>query len=213
MMKGCLLKGLAGGLVLVVIAVGWKWLSERGSADAGSRRDDARPIPVEVASIRRGMIDEKRVFSGSLEASARMLISPKVSGRVARVYADLGDPVTRGQVLIELESDEFEQLPARARAELAVAEAQRNEAENRLEIALRERGRIQELRERGISSESALDETRAEYLIRTSALEVAKATVSARESAVETAQIQPGDNRNWRWRIWKAGCTPMCVWR
>jgi RND family efflux transporter MFP subunit len=195
MKKGCLLKGLAGGLVLVVIAVGWKWMKERSPGDTEFGRGDARPIPVEVASIRRGMIDEKRVFSGSLEASAQMRISPNVSGRVERIHADLGDPVTRGQVLVELDAEEFEQALARARAERAVAEAQRNEAENRLEIAQRERDRIQELRERGISSESALDEARAGYLIRTSALEVAKATVSARESAVETAQIQLRDTR------------------
>lgn len=194
-MKGCLLKGLAAGWVVVVLAVGWKWGTGRDAGNTKSGRGESRPIPVEAASVRTGTIDEKRVFSGSLEASARMLISPKVSGRVARVLADLGDPVTRGQVLAELESEEYEQLLARAQAELAVAEAQRNEAENRLEIAMRERDRIRELRERGISSESALDAARAEYLIRSSALEVANATVTARESAVETAQIQLRDTR------------------
>ncbi|MBP2307112.1 HlyD family secretion protein [Azospirillum melinis] len=58
------------------------------------------------------------------EVSAdRVDISPRVSGRVARLAADTGDRVARGTVLVELESPQLVAALAAAQAALGVARA------------------------------------------------------------------------------------------
>ncbi len=194
-MKGFTNKLLPALLLLIVISVGWKLYSQREKNEGKGRNQNQLPVPVEVGNIRRGTIEEIRVFSGSLEPSATLSLSSKVSGRVLRVSADISDTVQRDQVLIELEPDEFTQQLARAQAEKAVAEAQLQEAENRLKIAQRERERMQQLRERGISSAAAEDSAQSEFLIRSSALAVAKANLTAAVSAVDTAKLQLEETR------------------
>lgn len=188
-MKNHLTRFLLTAFCLIVLALGWRLYTRKASSDAAGGREGARAVPVETAEARRGTIEDIRIFSGSLDASAQVTVSAKVTGRVLRVSADLGDRVTRGQILLELEDDEFVQDLTRARAELAVAEAQLDEAENRLEIARRERDRMQQLKDQNISSEAELDSAKAEFLIRSSALEVARAMRKARESDLQTAQL------------------------
>jgi RND family efflux transporter MFP subunit len=189
-MKGCLPKILVIVGLLVLLGISWRLYERKDqNADPRGRGGSGRAIPVETAELQFGRIDDVRIFSGTLEASAQVAVSAKVVGRVLNVSADLGDQVQRGQILLELEADEFEQDVARAQAELAVAQAQLTEAENRLEIAARERDRMQQLRDQNISSDAELDNAKAEFLIRSSALEVAKAMRTARESDLQTAQL------------------------
>jgi len=194
--KGCLRVGLTMGLVLLVGSVAWKWIFP-GSDETGrgGRGGAERPVPVQVADIRVGVIDETREFSGSLEPSADIRVAPRVSGRVVSVLADLSDPVSRGQILAELDDAEFHQQLTRAEADLAVARARQTEARNRLEIARREKERIEKLSERGVSSAASLDESRAQLLVREAAVDVAVSEVKASEAAVETAKLRLADTR------------------
>jgi len=153
---------------------------------------DSGPAPVEVAPIETGTIVLRRTFSGTLESPAQFVAAPKVGGRVVQLLADVSDTVTRGQVVAELDSDEYEQAVAQARADLAVAQANLTEAENGLEIAQRNLDRITTLRERGVSSETQFDTAKAEQLSREADVAVAKAQVTRAESALESARIRLG---------------------
>lgn len=66
-----------------------------------------RPSPVEVSSIERGSITLFRSFNGTLEPQAEFVVSPKIGGRVERLTVNLSDTVTRGQVVAELDDDEY----------------------------------------------------------------------------------------------------------
>ncbi|MGA0334293.1 MAG: efflux RND transporter periplasmic adaptor subunit [Kiritimatiellia bacterium] len=193
-MQSSLKKILLSVLCLILLAVGWRLIGSRNRSTR-ERSDRQRPVPVEVADILRGPIEEKRVFTGSLEASAVLTLSSKVSGRVAKVHADLSDPVQRDQILVELEPQQFEQDLARALAELAVAQAQMTEARNRLDISKRERERMQQLRERGISSVAAEDAAESEFLIRSAAMAVAEAQLNAARAEVNSAELHLEETR------------------
>lgn len=160
---------------------------ERASAAGGGR-----PVPVEVMPVERGLIELGRTFSGTLEARAEFVVAPKVSGRIERLMVNIADPVERGQLVAELDSDEYVQAVAQAQADLAVAQANAAEARNALEIAGRELKRIETLRQRGVASESQLDAVRARELASQSALEVAEAQVVRAKSALVTARIRLG---------------------
>ncbi|BCR04478.1 MexH family multidrug efflux RND transporter periplasmic adaptor subunit [Desulfuromonas versatilis] len=189
--KTLLLLALAG-------AAGGVWLLLGPGAKrtvAPQSRGALQAAPVEVAPIEHGPLELRRTFSGALEAPGQFVIAPKVSGRVERLVVDLADPVSRGQVVAELDNDEYVQAVAQARAELAVAEANLVEARSSLEIAGRELERVTRLRERGVASEANLDTARANRLARQAQLEVAKAQVTRAEAALETARIRLGYTR------------------
>ena len=186
-------------LILVVLLIGTAaelgWLTfgqyegRSGSSKSGKA---SRPVPVEVAQIQRGPIELKRTFSGELEALAEFVVAPKVSGRVERVIVNIADTVTRGQVVAELDDDEYIQAVAQAQADLEVAKANLLEAKSALEIANREFERTESLLKRGVASDSEFDAARQERLAKQAQLQVAAAEVTKAESSLETANIRLG---------------------
>ena len=152
----------------------------------------AKAVPVEVAPVEHGAMELKRSFGGTLEARAQFVVAPKVSGRVERIYVNIADTIERGQVVAELDNDEYVQAVAQARANLDVAVANVAGARSALDIATREFQRTSKLREKGIASESQFDSARATRAEKKSELEVASALVSRAESALRTAEIRLG---------------------
>lgn len=148
--------------------------------------------PVAVAPIERGPIALERVYAGTLEARAELVVAPRIAGRVDRLLVDLGDTVRRGQLVAELESAELRELLAQAKAGLAVAQASVAAAESALLAAERERERLETLRERGISSQSQLDAARALALTRRAEREVTTAEVTRAQGALEAARVRLG---------------------
>jgi len=149
-------------------------------------------IPVRVGPVEHGSIALRRTFSGALESAAEFVASPKVTGRVRHLAVDLGDEVTRGQVVARLDDAELVQDVRQAEADLAVAKASEAEAKSALEIAGRELKRAESLRKDGVASESQLDASRSLELSARAHVEVAVAGVTRAEAAVEAARIRLG---------------------
>jgi RND family efflux transporter MFP subunit len=190
--------GIAKILILTILligaaAAGW-FIFARLQTLAGPGRGgrSSRPVPVEVAQIQQGSIALERTFSGELEALAEFVVAPKVSGRVERVFVNIADTVKRGQVVAELDNDEYVQAVAQAQADLQVARANLSEARSALEIANREFKRTESLLKRGIASDSEFDAARQDQLAKQAQLKVAAAQVSKAESSLETANIRLG---------------------
>jgi RND family efflux transporter MFP subunit len=180
-------------LVAAVAAIGWG-IHARLADDAAPRRaaGESMPVPVEAVAIERGPIALRRIFTGTLEARAEFVVAPKIGARLRQLAVDLGDEVRRGEVVARLDDDEFVQEVARAQAELEVAQANRAEAENLLEIAERELRRVQRLRGGGLTSESQLDVATADVLARRARVKVTDAGISRAEAEVEAARIRLG---------------------
>jgi RND family efflux transporter MFP subunit len=178
--------GAAAGL-------GWLIFGElQDRAGSSKRAKTLRPVPVEVTQIQRGPIALQRIFSGELEALAEFVVAPKVSGRVERVMVNIADTVKRGQVVAELDNEEYVQAVAQAQADLEVARANLSQARSALEIAKREFKRTESLLKRGIASDSEFDAARQDRLARQAQRKVAAARVTKAESSLETANIRLG---------------------
>lgn len=189
--KFILLALLAAGILAI-------WLFQSLRQEGGETSQQNRPpqsAPVEVAPIERGPIELRRTFSGALEAPAQFVVAPKVSGRIERLVVNMADRVKRGQLVVELDNEEYVQAVAQARAELAVARANLAEALSSLEIAVRDLERVTRLHQRGVASEANLDSARANQLAKKAQLEVARAGVTRAEAALETARIRLGYTR------------------
>ena len=182
-------------VILIGAAAGLGWVIFGQFQDrAGSSKSSkaARPVPVEVAQIQRGPIALERIFSGELEALAEFVVVPKVSGRVMRVFGNIADTVRRGQVVAELDNDEYVQAVAQAQADLVVAKANLTQARSALEIANREFKRTESLLKRGIASDSEFDAASQDQLAKQAQLKVAAAQITKAESSLEIANIRLG---------------------
>jgi RND family efflux transporter MFP subunit len=111
---------------------------------------------------------------------------------VEQVIVNIADTVKRGQVVAELDNDEYVQAVAQAQADLEVARANLSEAKSALEIARREFKRTESLLKRGIASDSEFDAASQVQLAKQAQLKVAEAQVTKAESSLETANIRLG---------------------
>ncbi len=180
------------GLAMTVVIVMVIFNKVQQGADEASKKRRSQGAPVEVSPIEHGPIELRRTYSGTLEARSEFVVSPKVSGRIEKLHVKLADTVVRGQVVAELDNDEYVQAVAQADADVAVARANLAEAKSALKIADRELQRIVTLRGGGVASESQYDAAQADQLAKQAALAVAKAQVTRAESALETANIRLG---------------------
>ncbi|MDZ7661147.1 efflux RND transporter periplasmic adaptor subunit [Thiohalophilus sp.] len=182
-------------LLPVLIAIGWLLYTNLNEAPRQQGRESDRALPVEVAEVRRGPMQMQRTFSGTLQARAQFVVAPKISGRVKKLYVDLADSVTRGQVVAELDDEEYQQAVARAEADLEVARANLEAAKSALEIARRELARVDQLRKQGLTTDTQYDVAKANQLAKQAEVEVARANLRKAESVLETSRIQLGYTR------------------
>jgi len=191
------MRRLAAAIVLAAAAgfAGWVGFERAARDDAGApppARGGARVVPVAVAPVERGPIEDRRAFTGTLTAHEEFVVAPKVSGRVVRLDVALADTVARGQVVAKLDDAEHVQEVAQVEADRAVARANLAEAEAQLLTARRELERIERLRERGVASESQLDAARAAEVAAEAHLEVTRAQLARTEAELAAARIRLG---------------------
>ncbi len=100
---------------------------------------DQAPPPVEtVRAIRSFEVGDpaagmKRRFSGVVEAADTSSISFEVPGNVQAVNIEVGEAITKGQVLAVLDDRTFRMSVEAARAAVGRAEVERNDAHNELD--------------------------------------------------------------------------------
>ncbi|MEM7622196.1 MAG: efflux RND transporter periplasmic adaptor subunit [Planctomycetota bacterium] len=163
------------------------WLAPPASAEPTSKT--ALAAPVEIEPIVIGRIEQRRRFSGSLQPAAAVTVSSKIAGRLTRLPVDISDPVLRGGVIAELESNEFEQFVAQAEAQLAVARASYTEAESTASIAQREFERSESLHADRMIADAELDTARARLLSARASVAVADAEIMRANASLASAQI------------------------
>jgi len=96
--------------------------SRSETAQARGRDDTAKPIKVEA--VRQEAIHRSVEVVGTLTAVDEVTVSSEAEGRVSRLLADLGDRVSAGQVLIELDREKAQYNLDQQKAALARALAQ-----------------------------------------------------------------------------------------
>jgi RND family efflux transporter MFP subunit len=146
-------------------------------------------VAVEIADVRHQTIQDVGQFTGSLLPKSQFIVVPKVSGRLVRLFVDVGDRVKRGQLIAQLDDEEFRQQIERAKADLEVAKANLAESQSALAIAKRDFDRAKSLSEGQILSQSKLDAAEATYNAAVAKEKISRATVMSRETSVETAQL------------------------
>src|SRR5258708_33091605 len=86
------------------------------SAPTVSAKNEGKPIAVRARPVALETIPEIITATGELSAEDIATISAKVAGRVEKLNVDLGSVVEQGQILAELEKDDYTFQVKRAEA-------------------------------------------------------------------------------------------------
>jgi len=163
--------------LLALVALPLTLAACSGSPSADASAPVSRGVPVRIASVESRDIDETLVLAGTLRPRAQVQLVAELQARLVRVVRDEGARVAAGELLAVLDATDYRLSNDRAKAALAVAEANRSHA-------LAEKDRSQSLLKTG--GITAKDSLSAEV-----ALQVAEASVAQvkAEAAIAAQQL------------------------
>ncbi len=177
--------------IFIILAILFFWRVGKTIFKGSDLRGFRQPaVAVEISPIETGLIRDVGQFSGTLIPKSQFIVAPKVSGKLKKLHVNIGDRVFRGQMVAQLDDEEYLQQVAQAEADLKVARANLEEARNSLELARKELERAETLHKKGILSDAQFDSARAQFQAQEARFKVAEAQVSNREAALETAKVR-----------------------
>ena len=107
---------------LVGVAIATSGCSKSDSAQARGRDTSAKPVKIET--VKEETVKRAVDLVGTLAAVDQVTISSETDGKVSRILADLGDRVTAGQPLIQVDREKQQYNLDQQRASLERALAQ-----------------------------------------------------------------------------------------
>ena len=172
-----------------------------------------KPVPIDLVKVSRGPLKVTVEEEGKTRVKDRFVLSAPVPGFMRRIKLDVGDPIQKGETLVELEPLKSNLLDPRSRAtaEAAVssAEAALKVEEERVkaaaadaEYARKNLERIKKLFEGGYVAKDALEQAEAgakraeanllsaEAAVKVARFELDRALTVLRHSAAEETRIQ-----------------------
>jgi HlyD family secretion protein len=163
----------------------------------------SKPIPPEkIVTIERGDIARSVVARGRIEPLSKVEVKSKANGIIMSLLADVGDSITNGQVLAELDKEDLQAQVRQAKATVDAEEANshaamaeeakaRIEAANpELEFARRDFVRAQELFKQKIASQQQLDDASRAHEVAKNRQQLLDATVQTAGAQVEQARAR-----------------------
>jgi len=129
------------GIPVILILSGLLLLTfsacQTGSEDRNALNNqtqiELRPVQVKVYKVTGQRIAEKLTYTAVLEAWKKQVITPDISGKIARIYVNEGDRVRAGQLLAELDTRAIRLQLEQAEAALAGAKANLEDARKNME--------------------------------------------------------------------------------
>jgi HlyD family secretion protein len=166
------------GLLGVLLIVGLGYVVMRSGPLA--------PTRVTVTQATVGSLSPSLFGIGTVEARRAYLIGPTAAGRVSKVLVDVGDTVAAGQLLAEMDPVDLDERAtaleasvARASSVVAAAQAQRQDAQARSELAAITARRHVELGAQKFISAEAVQAKQQEQLSAAAAVAAADANLAA----------------------------------
>jgi len=185
---------------LAAVAGGWWWYTHRAPS--------ALESATATATVARRDFSLSVLATGAVQAqvSAEVRVGARISGKVERLLANIGDDVTKGQVVAELEKADLEATVAQREAELQLAAAKLAAVEKltpmeiqKAELDISRWQATRTLSEQDISRESRLLESDAasqeSFEQAQERLAVVKAQLASAEKAHESVKARFEEDR------------------
>jgi HlyD family secretion protein len=158
--------------------------------------------PSKLAKAERGHLARSVVATGKIEPLAKVEIKSKASGLVKQIFADYGDHVKQGQVLVELDKEELSARVREARATLLAAQAAQEAAEatyerNRVEAEgpdlpylKADMDRARQLHSEGLIARPVIENAEKAYQLALNRQMAAQRTVAVARAEISRAKAQ-----------------------
>jgi len=141
------------------------------------------------AAVSRGDIVEAVKATGTIEAIRTYPVGSQVSGMVKAVYADFNDIVRAGQLIAEVEPEQFE---VQVRIQEANIDQRRTDIENQKiqrEDARLKLGRAEELMAKGLTSQEQLDTAKLAVINREASIANAEKQLVSAVASLDNAKL------------------------
>src|SRR5438477_8369003 len=165
----------------VILFIAWKSFGDRLFAPEVDTSTVALVTPAQGAQL--------LVASGYVVPQRKANISPRIGGRVAKIFIEDGTVVKAGQVIAVLEDADYRAQLAQAHADFKSAQAREKRTEVDLQDGQRQYEREQILQRKGVSTPAALDTATARLGSAKAALAAGEADVAAAKARVEVARV------------------------
>ncbi len=185
--RGGAVAAIVGGAVLLGAAFAVGYLPHRrarAELDEAAVMTSQQTLRVQVVSPTIGSSDRGVVLPGSVQALEETVLYARASGFVRRWNVDIGDKVTEGQLLCEIETPELDQELEQARAQLEQAKPTLARSKANRELSAANLARYQQLTPVGVASQADLDQHQAQARVDEANVTVAEATISAQEANI-----------------------------
>jgi RND family efflux transporter MFP subunit len=170
--------------VVICVAVGAGWWRY------ASGKKDTKPVgPTTVQVIRRDF-SSTVLATGAVKSQvgSEVKVGARISGKVTRLFANIGDFVKQGQIIAELEKEDLMAKVERTQAELAVAEARIADVQARLNLAEVQYQRQKKLIADSFTSQDAVDTAAKEFNINQAGLRLAQRQVESARASLKESQ-------------------------
>jgi len=169
---------------------------------AAFTRGGTKIDPAKLGKVERGDLAKSVVATGKIEPITKVELKSKASGIVEKWFADAGDNVKEGQILVQLDREQIQAAVREAKAALAAAEANERAAladVNRAKadaegpdvpLLYRAFQRAQKMAKEGVVSESALDDAQKAYEMAVNKRDVARAQLTVNDAKLIQAKAQ-----------------------
>lgn len=173
------------GIALAVALVGVTGCSKGGGKGKASER-------YLTAVVEKGDVEKTVLATGTLQPSQVVNVGAQATGQIQALQVDLGDVVTRGQVIGVIDPAIQRNTLSNAQAALVAQEGQLAGQQASLERNLLELERQKSLVDRGYTSRASFDQATAQVAISRANIRSATAQVNQARLAVEKARVDLG---------------------
>lgn len=200
--KRLLLAAVAGcGIMALAL---WWWSAAHAATPGNASQSTAK--------VTRRTLTSSVLATGAVkpQVGAEVRVGARISGKVEKLYANIGDVVKKGQVIAELEKADLEATVAQRKAELDMAEARlgavkalspkeiekarADVAQSKATLVLntKEASRQEELLKKAFTSESETDHAREQLAVSEAKLASAEKALELAETHYEQDTVQAG---------------------
>ncbi len=150
------------------------------------------PLPVSVVRAATADVPLRNDWVGTLDGFVNANIQPQVSGYLVRQLYREGSPVTKGQVLFEIDPRPFQALVEQAQGQVGQAQGQLGQAQAQQGLAQINVNRDTPLAEQRAIAQSQLDNDKQQALNGQAGVRTAQAAIAAAQANVATARLNLG---------------------
>jgi HlyD family secretion protein len=171
------------GVVVVVIG---------GLAAATAAKKGNKATEVRVEQVEKRDLVSSVTASGQVAAHTKVDVASDITGRITKLAVKEGDWVTKGQLLLEIDPQQYEAAVQRAEASVANAKAAAAQSAANLQQAQSSYRRSQEIRQSNPNLVSAeqLEQLKTAVDVNTALVEASRHNVEQAQASLRDAQVQ-----------------------